>query len=188
MDRYLYGKSSYHYIFILPRLEKINLIKQNSRKLIPLLKGVFLSGVKNLIKKKSSHFGNYDNKFFDVLAIKKSMDKRLSFQFYKNDKINEFSELNILYLNKIAALCKEKNINIVLLKTPLHPYYKKKIPIEYLEKYDKIIVNNHFEVVDFKDIILNDSCFIPDGDHVSVKGAKITTNELIKYDKSLKLN
>ena len=34
---------------------------------------------------------------------------------------NDYSKINIEYLAKIIDLCKEKNVSIYLIRTPLHP-------------------------------------------------------------------
>lgn len=109
------------------------------------------------------------------------MDKRIAFQFYKNGKLNGFSEINLHYLLEIIKLCKEHKIELILLNTPLHPYYKGQIPAVYIDKYNEIIGMNKLQVVDFKGVEFDDSCFVPDGDHVSEKGAYIASKSMVGY-------
>jgi hypothetical protein len=70
----------------------------------------------------------------------------------------------------------------VILKTPLHAYYKSGIPLKFIEKYDSLINLNKLKLVDFGNLIFNDSCYLPNGDHVSQKGALLTTNFLGKVN------
>jgi hypothetical protein len=106
------------------------------------------------------------------------MDKRAIQQYYIHDTLRGFSEINITYLQKIIELCKNENVELVVLNTPLHPYYKNKIPKKFIDKYNELIINNSLKQIDFSGLDLSDSCFIPDGDHVSERGATITSNYL----------
>ena len=40
--------------------------------------------------------------------------------------------------------------------------------------------NNNINLIDLESLNLSDSCYVPDGDHVTIKGAEITTRALIK--------
>jgi hypothetical protein len=181
-DDFVYGKYSKNissrYFFILPLSEKFKLFKYNFRNLPIYIKEVNKYGIMNMLKKGNNYsfLGQYENDFENVSALQKSMDKRLLLQFYTNDKLNSFSEFNISYLNKIIDLCDKNNVDLITLNTPLHHYYRSKIPMEYLKKYNEIIRQNHIVSIDFGELVLNDSCFIPDGDHVSQKGVILTTN------------
>jgi len=80
------------------------------------------------------------------------------------------------FFNKIIDLCNKNKVKLITLNTPLHSYYKSKIPSEYLNKYNEIIRQDRIVTINFDELVLDDSCFIPDGDHVSVKGALQTSN------------
>jgi hypothetical protein len=45
-----------------------------------------------------------------------------------------------------------------------------------------------FNSIDFGDLELDDGCFIPDGDHVSRKGAVMTTRHLSSFPAHVALN
>lgn len=182
---FIFGKESFFvsdkYFYILPIEEKIHLLECNYSKLPSYIINILKIGIENiLINKNLSYLGNYENKYLNTSANQKSIDKRLLYQFYENNKLNIFSELNIRYLYKIINLCKTKKIDLVILNTPLHHYYKNKIPFEYIQKYNEIIIQNHLKVLDFNNLRLDDDSFMPDGDHVSQKGAIQTTKSLIK--------
>jgi hypothetical protein len=64
---------------------------------------------------------------------------------------------------------------------PLQEYYRKKLSDVYIHKYYEIINNSYLEVIDFSNLALNNDCFIGDGDHVSKKGARQTTEYFLNY-------
>ena len=70
-----------------------------------------------------------------------------------------------------------------MLNAPLHSYYKSKIPIKFIKKYDDFIDVNHLKTMDLTGLVLNDSCYIPDGDHVSKKGSLITSQYIATHYK-----
>lgn len=187
-EDYISGKYSKlvspKYYFILPISEQFKLIKWNSKELPLYFKSIMLSGTKNLLSKKNYTFsGGYNNEFINVSASKESMDKRLNFQFYTEGKLNNFSVINLYYLRKIVDLCSIKNIELILFSSPLHLYYRSKLPIEYCNKYNDIIESNNLKIIDFSELKLGDEYFIPDGDHVSEKGALLVTKKINEFKK-----
>lgn len=181
-DEFTFGKYAYdvasRYFYILPLEQKKEIIKHNIKQLPKFLGKLIINGSNTLIQKQENYsfLGAYKNEYKNVIASKQSMDYRISLQFYENGKQRGFSAVNMGYLYKIILLCKEKNIELVLLKTPLHNYYKSKIPLTFTEKYDSLISLNKLKVIDFGNLVLNDSCYLPNGDHVSPRGAFLTTN------------
>lgn len=170
------------YFFILPRSKQLEFLKFNSSELTPFAKNIAFLGLKNLIakNKKYSFLGYYTNTFQSSRAIKSSMDKRIRAQYYDKGKLYGFSDYNIHYLQEIIHLCENKKVDLVVLNTPLQSYYKNKVPNKYVQKYNDVISSNHLKVESFKDLVLTDSCFIPDGDHVSERGAVIVSRYLNK--------
>jgi hypothetical protein len=100
--------------------------------------------------------------------------------FYNKNKIVGISETNLKYLYLINDLCKEKNIELILFNTPVHSYYASRIPDYFLSKYSEIVINKNLNLLDMHSIPFNDSCYIPDGDHLSAKGSVIFSKQLIK--------
>jgi hypothetical protein len=183
-DDYISGKYSKfispRYFFILPTDEKMLVLKQNRTQLPELFKNIISNSVETLFAKNrhALFLGHYENDFHAVSAVKESMDHRLSKQFYEDGKVRDFSETNLYYLYRLIDLCKKEHIELFILNTPLHPYYKSKIPRKFIEKYDEVVREKNLKVIQFDHLRLTDSCFIPDGDHVSEKGAAITTRQL----------
>ncbi len=181
-DEFTYGQYAYdvtsRYFFILPVEQKKEIIQHNPKQLPKFLGKLLINGFNTVIEKKENYsfLGRYKNEYKNIEASKKSMDYRISQQFYEDGKQRGFSAVNIVYLNKIILLCREKNIELELLKTPLHSYYKSKVPLEFIEKYDSLNNLNKLKLIDLSNLILNDSCYLPNGDHVSQRGALLTTN------------
>jgi len=169
------------YFYFLPVEEQFKLVAWNRKDLPAFIKAVSRIGY-TLLTDDGTYFSSfgYSNNFTNVTASKPSMEKRLQFQYYTNGKLNDFSEINLLYLKKIITLCKTNKIDLVLLNTPLHPYYKSKIPANYIAKFNEIAKSYNLKVIDFSNLSLSDSCFVPDGDHVSEKGARLATKEIIR--------
>lgn len=181
-DDFIYGKYAYQisnrYFFILPPSEKIKVLKENIHNLSPFLQGVFKSGLKICIKNKNYfYFGYYQNSFSSTSVVKSSVDKRIDFQYYKDGLVRGFSNVNINDLKKIIQYCKTKNIELILVNTPLNSYYKSRVPKEFIKKHTEIIKQNHLKFIDLSNLISSDSYFIPDGDHVSKEGSIYTTNQ-----------
>lgn len=168
------------YFYILSTKEKIKMICWNRKKLASFMKSTIKRGIaKAGNRDRYSFLGGFINQFKKTTAIRSSMDKRLRYQYYTNGNLNPFSELNINYLHKIVSLCKSKGVHITLLNTPIHPYFFNKIPKEYKEKLNEIILTNQLDYIDLSTVKLCEECYVPDGDHVSFRGAEEISNDLI---------
>lgn len=83
----------------------------------------------------------------------------------------EPSAANLGYLQKIVQLCKEKNVAIYFVRSPLHPGYT---GVENEDEYQNILTNQFagIDLLDFKDFPLPNADFA-DLEHLNYKGAKI---------------
>ena len=106
------------------------------------------------------------------------MDERLNSQYYSNDTLNSFSTLNLSYFDNIVALCKEQQVELVIVNTPMHTYYQSKVPQEFIDKYLSIIKSNNLSIIDLSLLVLPDSSFQGEGDLVSIEGAMRATEEI----------
>jgi hypothetical protein len=166
------------YFFLMPFEEQLKLIKWNISSLSEFLKRIFSICYRYLFQDVRFDYGGYVNNFKNTKAIYSSMDKRLNFQYFSDNKLRGFSEVNLLYLNKIIALCDEMDIELVLINTPVHPHLKNRIPTAFLRKYNEIIKSENLRVLEINNLTFNESSFIPDGDHLSMEGAVIFTNAI----------
>lgn len=163
-----------------PLTDKIRMIRK--------YRSVFASAFPYIIR---SGFANLYGKEKDYSFLKKSYNgisskpldtaiilKRVKIQFPDE---NRFSDMQIYYLKKIVALCKERSVKIYFLTTPIHKFYYANIPFAYREKYNSVVKSDSVPVIDFKELNLPDSCFWADGDHVNGAGAVLTTKFLSKF-------
>jgi hypothetical protein len=172
------------YFFILPFGEQFKHVLWNLNVFPSYIKSILKSGIKNLLSENNYTFsGGYSNRFSKASAVKISMDKRLNYQFYTDKQLNDFSAINQFYLNEIISLCKNNNVELVLFNTPMHVYYRSNVPIEYINKYNNIKEIYKLKVIDFSELALEDDCYLPDGEHVSEKGALLTTKEFLRTQK-----
>ncbi|MFA9189939.1 hypothetical protein AAGV28_01030 [Flavobacterium sp. FZUC8N2.13] len=168
------------YFFILPWKEQLRLIYWNKANFVSFLREVLNIGFYQVFNGQVYPFiGGYLEQFSETFAVDSSMNKRLKFQYFNNGKLNSFSQFNIYYLNKIISLCKKQGVHLVMVNTPLHEYYYKKIPKKYKDELFEIVAKNHLNYIDFSKLQLKDNCFTPDGDHVSTIGA-VKTSKMIK--------
>ncbi|MDD3080347.1 MAG: hypothetical protein PHH37_14770 [Paludibacter sp.] len=174
-----------NYFYLLPLDEQFRMINWNTNNLIPFMLSIIEQSINRVVNKKNyPYIDGFIYRFEKTKANKSSMDKRLHFQYYTNKRVNAFSKLNIDYLDKIIDMCKSKGVVLITLNTPLHEYYYKNTPVKYKEKLRDLINSRGLNYIDLSKIKLDDDCFIPDGDHVSEKGADKTTTllkDIIKH-------
>lgn len=95
---------------------------------------------------------------------------KLQFEDYKRDQ-NKTSSLNLYYLKKCIDECRNNNVRVILMRTPLHA----KAPLLGNDStYVKLLHSNfnNIEFVDFKNFKVPDSCFA-DFIHFNYKGGII---------------
>ncbi len=174
------------YFYLLPFSQQLKLLSWNKSNMVSFLKGI---GKKGFHKIRGTddflHMGGYSSRFDKTKAVKSSMDKRIHFQYYSNEKTTNFSELNLHYFDKIIELCSRNGIEIVAINTPLHPYYLKQVPTPFKNKLTEVIQSKNINYIDFSGLELSDSCFIPDGDHVSKLGATTISKKLLDSTMSM---
>lgn len=90
----------------------------------------------------------------------------------ENDTSFTNSEIQLIYLNKVIALCKLKDIKLYLINAPSFGS-KQTLRIEpVLEHQDVTILN-------YRDLISADSCFADEG-HLNPRGAALLTSKLLE--------
>lgn len=110
------------YFFILPRHEQWSILKLQNN-FINCLLNMSTSQLKDW--QKNQWIGNYaylDKAYF----TEASMLKRINIQYHQEDIAGDLSGQQIHYFKKIADFCRQKNVVLIILNTPLHHEYKKK--------------------------------------------------------------
>ncbi len=182
---FVYGNISYSffadYFFILPVNQINELIHKNNLLIKNAYRNILNSGFNNLFAKKNNYtfLGYYDSRKEAKFDTAK-MNERLRTQYYVNNKLTGFSDINIEYFEKIIDLCNNHKIRVILINTPLHKEYLDKVPLKFKEKYYSLITKRSVTLVEFNDLELDKNDYLPDGDHISYHGANLTTLYLLK--------
>jgi hypothetical protein len=178
-DKFIFGEFSNgissRYFSLLPFKEKLKILIANRNDFFSYLKVVTKNDINNIWREKKTFQGGFANSFSNTKASEESIEKRVLFQYYNKGSLNEYSLINIEYLNKIKDLCKNSNVNLILVNTPVHTLYKNKLPKKFKVKFEQLSESGRFKILDLSNILSEEYFFIPDGDHVSQKGAIKTT-------------
>jgi hypothetical protein len=163
------------YFSLLPIKEKIKTLIANRNDFFSYVKVVAKNDILNILSERKSFQGGFNNSFSNTKANESSIEKRVFFQYYNEGCLNGYSLKNIEYLKKIEDLCKKSNVNLVLVNTPIYSLYKNKVPGKFKVKFEQLSESMKIKKVDLCDLLSEKNFFIPDGDHVSQKGALATT-------------
>ena len=141
----------------------------------------FLSGAYKQLFKNDYYLwkGRFEIIKTDLSLNNTSIEKRIQEQFLNSN----YSMSNIKYFESICSYCELNKITLIAINTPLHKKYYERVPLNYIQTYNNIMRKNKIRVIDFKGLNFKDEDFLPDGDHVSEKGATKTSvllNEIIK--------
>ena len=168
------------YYCIMPVREQLRIIYWNRTNLAIFMKNLSTEWVSQALNNNDYSFmgGFLPFRNDELFLVDSIIDDRLNSQFFNNGNLNSFSDLNILYLYKIADLCKINDVDFTVLNTPLHEYYYQKTPKAYKDKLNEIILAHQWKYIDLSCFMLNDNCFMPDGDHISSLGAEKTSIKL----------
>lgn len=117
----------------------------------------------------------------------KKLLKRIQQQFYsKEGKLLPFSQEQIQYLNVIKNYCRENDIRLIIVNTPVYSEYFSLIPKEYIHIYNQNVMD--CELVDMSALLLQKSDFLPDGDHISFTAYQKCTHYLDSIQKTTQFN
>jgi hypothetical protein len=183
-DKRIFGEDSNsvseRYFFILPTRQQLQVLTNSEENFVSYLRSTLKTGYYNVTwaRDRFSFIGGFMNPHDRTGIDSEAIKKRINGQYYFEDRLAGFSDVNISYLDKIAALCKDKNVELVILRAPMHTAYLKQVPLKFKEKFDSFMATNSLKQVHFDGLNLADSCFLPDGDHVSYAGALLATDSL----------
>lgn len=184
-DDYIYGAfskdiSSY-YFFTLPPSKKISFLWNNRSNLIQYIKNIETNIYSHFFTKKIPwYLQGYNSIEEAVSAQAKTPENRTELQFYQNNKLRPKCSINLEYLSKIKALCKENNIELSIMQTPTHPNYLLTVPRQYKKWYKELLQTENLTFLNYDSLNIDRKFFKKDGDHLSTKGAIIFTNTLKK--------
>ena len=187
-DRFIFGSASTffpdNYFFILNSLEKAKIIFWNRSKLLELFNRIHHSlycHINNINQKNNHLYDGFSNNFLKTEAKLERINKRINDLFYKNGSLRDFSKPNIECFFKIIKLCQSRDIELILLTTPLSESYLNQVPKIYIAKYNKILSKSKLSHINLINDIDKNNLFLYDGDHVNKSGSKLTTQKVIQF-------
>lgn len=113
---------------------------------------------------------------FEEPPSKSLMNLKIVKKTLKKHYQSGISNLNIEYFRKIVNLCKLEKINLIIIKSPVHPFYFKNIP-ELHRKHYRILTKD-LKVINLENLFSGDNYFLPDGHHLSKMGQLVFTDTL----------
>jgi hypothetical protein len=188
-DEYIVGSTfrffAERYISVLTLSDLAELVKNNPRDASDLFKRILKEGLSSGIRGSCPLYGKFPDERRTEVFDFSAMEKRIAEQYYLDGRVRSESALNLEYLEKIVALCKASNIELVLLNTPMHEQYRQRIPEKFRALHDQFIAKHHLRSFDFGDLPLSDGEFLPDGDHTNYRGAVLTSQRFAEYHRRL---
>lgn len=187
-DQYIDGSDfkffAARYLGILTWRDYVAVAKKDLADFPSFIKRLVTGGFRPGLKGQCELYGTFptekQTQSFDLESTK----KRVESQFFASGKLLPESASNVTYLQKIVELCREKNVELVVLNTPLHQEYERRIPESYKKRLVDFIASNHLDYYHFDDLALDDASFLPDGDHLNSRGAELTTAKFAEYHRA----
>jgi hypothetical protein len=83
-----------------------------------------------------------------------------------------YSEYQVKYLNKIVELCSTKNIELIIINTPIYYKFYNRIPEKFVVNYYSMMqqFKNKIHFYDFHSVEFPQDCY-GDADHLNARGA-----------------
>lgn len=190
-DEYIYGKTFSNfverYLPILTLKDYADLLARNPLQAPDFVLRIFRHGFSPGIKSTCLLYGRFAEVPMVQVFDRAAMERRLTEQYKNNGRLWPESASNIEYLGKIIRLSQDYSLDLVMLNTPLHPEYRKRIPAEYVYSYEQYLAEHRLRSFDFSDLKLADEHFLPDGDHVNYSGAVLVSRRFQEYLRQIRL-
>ncbi|MGL1902335.1 MAG: hypothetical protein OCC49_09375 [Fibrobacterales bacterium] len=168
------------FLYHVPLTKQLFLLTKTEKPLNLFIKTT-LEEFTNFFQGRSETIGSFKNYVTDVHINDKLIYERANGQFYSDKTLQKFSNIQLAYLDKFYAYCKQKNITLILLNTPKHPKYVNLVPESFKEKYSSLITYYSISKFDFNSLELTDNDYLPDGDHLTSSGANKASRVLANW-------
>jgi hypothetical protein len=128
----------------------------------------------------TKHFkfvGGYNNSYKSSIS---DLEQSINRHYYLHGKELGVSEIQIKYLYNIIKLCENHDVTLILVGSPVHTAYYKKIPSIIKKRYDEEkqrFQKNNLIIADFTETIYDDKFYL-NSDHLNEQGA-------LKFSKSI---
>lgn len=98
-----------------------------------------------------------------------------------------YDDVSMTYFNRALALCKEKNVNVILVKYPVSSYYRQafneladSLNVDF-SRVDSVLTGYpEYQVLDYSELFDNNEEHFVDAHHLSVSGREALSEELRK--------
>jgi len=168
-------------IFLMPKVDRMNILESKNYSLFFYLRSCYSLIKQWALGPERVDWIGFHNPLDEALKLDKiKAQERSKFHFYENGEPYGFSPSQFEYLERIVALCKKKNIELLLFNIPIHDYYYNEIPKQFIDKLEHFKRSNKTEIYSFDQLEFSNSEFSPDGDHLNVLGAKKLTEYVQK--------
>ncbi len=178
------------YFTMIDNKSKLILIENNFSGVLKSSK----DGIMNMINSFTGNYSNYQDyefigKYYQ--GGKRSLtdignNRAIWLHFYKDvdgSELEDFSSLQLEYLKKILSFCKENNIKVFLLNTPVHDTYFRNIPEKFITGYYSIMKgleeSYNVTLLDYPESNYPDDYF-GDSNHLNRAGASVFTPKIME--------
>lgn len=176
ISKWVYGDEKLtHYFpkynYLMEVEDYTNIAKENSKGLLVSEVKSIVNNAKSVLKREKTVFN--DRNWGGYLSLNKqkldSLIKANHIIKLKKEISQTESQINLYYLDKIVSLCREKNIELVFVRTPMHPMY---FAVQNESLFQKIRKSKYNDVpfIDFHNFKLDNKEFA-DFDHLNKDGA-----------------
>ena len=131
---------------------------------------------------KSFIYKDYRRLLLGKYAAVKRDDIKEALTWRLNTREIQYSNIQMKYFFKVIEYCKEKNLNLVFITTPLHPLYVKK-KIAEKNTLDNFISKNlsGYKYLDYSKFQFIDDTHFADLWHLNYKGSKLFSQAIKSY-------
>ena len=175
------------YLCVLSRTDLLELVQNSPTTAPDLFQRLIRGGLPAGIRQKCTLYGKFLSEPTAYMLQTfnfELMEKRIAEQYYSGDTLQGQSAHNLHYLEKIIHLVREHGLELVMVNTPLHPEYEKRIPARFREMHASVLERYRIPSFDFPDLELSDAEFLPDGDHLNYQGAMRATRRFAEYHRA----
>ena len=105
------------------------------------------------------------------------IEETIKMHYSISETESKYSISQAKYLYLIDSLCLANNIDLYLVSTPYHPYYRESIPHGYTEYFEDVIKNITSPYIDYRmaPAIIP---YMSDGNHLNTKGAALFSKKI----------
>lgn len=176
ISKWVYGDEKLtHYFpkynYLMEVEDYTNIAKENTKGLLVSEVKSIVNNAKSVLKREKTVFN--DRNWGGYLSLNKqkldSLIKVNHIKKLKKEISKTESQINLYYLDKIVSLCEEKNIELVFVRTPMHPLL---FDVQNEDLFQKIRKSKYNDVpfIDFHNFKLDNKEFA-DFDHLNKDGA-----------------